>query len=309
MRQPRLVFAGTPEFALASLAALVDAGKDVVAVLTQPDRPAGRGKRLTPSPVKRYAEARGIGVMQPVTLRDEQAVADLEALQPDVLIVAAYGLLLPQSVLDVPVHGCVNVHASLLPRWRGAAPIQAAIRAGDPETGVCLMQMTAGLDCGPVYTCATTPIGPTETAGELHDRLAELGAGLLATEIDAILTDELVAEEQDEARATYAGKIRRDDARLDWRLSAAELDRHVRAYNPVPGAHVDVGTETVKVWAAEPVDSVNAEPGTIVATGKSGIIVACGAGGLRLQRLQRPGRKPITGREFAAQMDLAGLRL
>ena len=217
--------------------------------------------------------------------------------------------MLPQAVLDIPTRGCLNVHASLLPRWRGAAPIQAAIRAGDTETGVCLMEMTAGLDCGPVYTCASTRIGENETAGELHDRLAALGAELLAANVDVILAGDMTARSQDEATATYAGKIRRNDARLDWELGAAELARHVRAYNPVPGAWFEVGAEAVKCWEAEVDDSICAAPGTIAESGKAGVVVACGEGGLRLLRLQRPGRNPVTGREFAGQVDLADVSL
>ena len=232
----RLVFAGTPDFALASLRALVDAGHVPVAVVTQPDRPAGRGKKLTASPVKRYALEQGIAVQQPATLRDEQAVADLVALQPDLLVVAAYGLILPQNVLDIPTHGCVNVHASALPRWRGAAPIQAAILAGDTTTGISLMAMTAGLDCGPVFHIAEVTIGADETAGELHDRLAALGGETLVANLGRILAGELPATEQDEALATYAPKIAKDDARIDWSLPADEVARRVRAYNPFPGA-------------------------------------------------------------------------
>ena len=309
MHKPRLAFAGTPEFALASLEALVDADHNVVAVLTQPDRPAGRGKRLTPSPVKRFAEAQGIDVMQPVTLKDDAAVAALGATGPDALIVAAYGLLLPQPVLDLPTRGCINVHASLLPRWRGAAPIQAAIREGDAETGVCLMRMTAGLDCGPVYTCDTTPIGSAETAGELHDRLAAMGANLLVRNLDGILAGDLEPREQDTDAATYAGKITREDARLDWERTAAELDRHIRAYNPVPGAWFELDGEAVKCWSAERVDDLQGSPGRVVEADKQGVLVACGSGALRLTRLQRPGRKPVTGGEFAAQYDLPGRQL
>ena len=309
MHQPRLVFAGTPKFALASLEALVGAGHAVAAVLTQPDRRAGRGRRLTESPVKRFAREQDIPVMQPATLKDEAAVAGLRAVEPDALIVAAYGLLLPQTVLDIPSGGCINVHASLLPRWRGAAPIQAAIREGDTETGVCLMQMTAGLDCGPVYTCEATAIGATETAGELHDRLAALGANLLVRNLGAILAGDLGARDQDETGATYAGKIGRDDARLDWQHSASELDRHVRAFNPVPGAFFELDGEAVKCWNAEPLDTVDAVPGQVVAAGKEGVTVACGAGGLRLTRVQRPGRKAVTGAQFATQIDLVGRRL
>ncbi len=310
MTKPRVIFAGTPEFALASLSALVDAGITPVAVLTQPDRPAGRGKHLTASPVKQYALEQGIDVLQPATLKDDAEQAALAALEPDILIVAAYGLILPQAVLDVPHHGCLNVHASLLPRWRGAAPIQAAILAGDATTGISLMSMTAGLDCGPVYKTESLPIGADETAGGLHDRLAELGGRLLVEHLDDVLDGRLVPVEQDDAAASYAGKIDKRDAELDWTRDADELQRRVRAYNPVPGAYffVDKGRGRdelrIKCWGASVVDTVDAPAGTVVECGKDGIIVACGSGGLRLDELQLPGKKRVQGRDVAAHLDL-----
>ncbi len=306
MPEPRVLFAGTPEFALASLRALVDAGTRPVAVLTQPDRPAGRGKKLTASPVKRFAVEHDIEVLQPVTLRDGAAAAELAALQPDLLVVAAYGLILPQNVLDIPTAGCLNVHASLLPRWRGAAPIQAAILAGDAQTGISLMSITAGLDCGPVFVTAAVDIDPFETAGELHDRLARLGGETLAANLAAILAGDIEAVEQDDSKATYAGKISKSDAQLDWRLSAADLARRVRAYNPVPGAWFESDGDRIKCWAAESNAGVDAPPGTVVSSGREGVIVACGEGVLRMISLQRPGKRPVTAREFAAQVDLSG---
>lgn len=307
MSIPRIVFAGTPEFALASLTALVAAGSLPVAVYTQPDRPAGRGRRTTASPVKRYAKANGIAVMQPETLRDESAVAELKALQPDVLIVAAYGLILPQNVLDIPAHGCLNVHASVLPRWRGAAPIQAAILANDPTAGVSLMRMTAGLDCGPVYSARTVTIGSDENAGELHDRLADLGGELLVADLEKILDSEIAPVEQDEALATYAAKIQKQDAELDWTLPADELRRHIRAYNPEPGAFFFAGDPVrVKVWQAQVVCDVDARPGTFVQYDSDSIVVACGRDGLRLQSLQLPGKRRAPSREFVTQIDLRG---
>ncbi|MDH3865425.1 MAG: methionyl-tRNA formyltransferase, partial [Gammaproteobacteria bacterium] len=213
MTDARVLFAGTPEFALASLQALTNSAITPLAVLTQPDRPAGRGKHLTASPVKRFARDQGIEVLQPETLKDPRAVAQIAAFEPDILVVAAYGLILPQSVLDIPARGCLNVHASLLPRWRGAAPIQAAILAGDAETGISLMAMTAGLDCGPVYVEEAIAIGEEETAGELHDRLATVGSELLVRHFEAIVSGVLDASEQDDSRATYAGKISKQDAR------------------------------------------------------------------------------------------------
>ena len=309
MTNPRIIFAGTPEFALASLQALVDMGQTPRAVLTQPDRRAGRGKHLTQSPVKTYALAQEIPVLQPRTLRDDAVVAELAALQPDILIVAAYGLILPQSVLDIPPAGCLNVHASLLPRWRGAAPIQAAILAGDRDTGACLMAMQAGLDDGPVYACSKVRIGARETAGELHDRLAAEGAALLAQHLQAILAGERSATQQDDERATYAPKIRTADAMLDWQRPATELERHVRAYNPVPGAWFMLGDERVKCWRATSIAAVDAPPGAVVAAEPDGVVVSCGEGALRLETLQRPGRRTVTAAEFAAQIELPGRQL
>ena len=309
MSTPRIIFAGTPEFAVVSLRSLVESGKQPVAVLTQPDRPAGRGKRLTPSPVKQYAEERGITVLQPRTLRDEAIVEQLAALEADIMIVAAYGLILPQAVLDLPTAGCLNVHASMLPRWRGAAPIQAAILAGDEETGVCLMAMTAGLDCGPVYVSETVAIGADETAGELHDRLAATGGKLLARHLDAILAGQVAAAEQDETAATYAPKIVKADAELDWSMPAEDLARAVRAYNPWPGAWFVVDAERVKCWRARAVAATGGPPGRIEAAGPDGVTIACGAGALRLESVQRPGKRPVTGGEYAAQVDLVGKQL
>jgi len=304
----RIVFAGTPEFALAALEALVEAGRVPVAVLTQPDRPAGRGKKLTASPVKRYAGQQGIPVLQPRTLRDEQAAAEFAALEPDVLIVAAYGLILPQAVLDIPTHGCLNVHASILPRWRGAAPIQAAILAGDRTTGISLMAMTAGLDCGPVFHREELVIGPDETAGELHDRLAALGGSTLVFHLDAILAGELEAVPQDDAQATYAPKIETQDAGIDWSLPADELARRIRAYNPFPGAFCFSGDTRIKVWRAHAVGQSGA-PGTVLQCDRGAVVVACGTSALRLDELQLPGKRRVTAQEFAGQFDLAGQRM
>ncbi len=310
MSETRVLFAGTPEFALVSLQALVNAGVAPRAVLTQPDRPAGRGKRLAASPVKQFALEHGIAVLQPATLKNPDAVARIAAFEPDVLVVAAYGLILPQSVLDLPTRGCLNVHASLLPRWRGAAPIQAAILAGDAETGVSLMAMTAGLDCGPVYVEAAIAIAPDETAGELHDRLAALGGELLVRHFDRIVSGTLQAEPQDDARATYAPKVGKQDARLDWLAPADALQRRVRAYNPVPGAFFLLDDTPVKCWRAGVVaGSEGAAPGAVLAAGRDGIVVACGRDALRLDSLQRPGRRPVTAGEFANSVALTGRRL
>jgi methionyl-tRNA formyltransferase len=305
---PRLLFAGTPEFARASLAALVDSGARPVAVLTQPDRPSGRGRKLTPGPVKAYALEHGLEVRQPRTLRDDDAVAMLRDFEPDLLVVAAYGLILPQSVLDVPRLGCLNVHASLLPRWRGAAPIQAAVLNGDAVTGISLMQMEAGLDTGPVFATAELAIGERETAGELHDRLAALGGKLLVERLDDIVLGRLEAIPQDDAQSTYAGKITREDAEIDWSQPAVAIDRQVRAFNPVPGAWTEALGEPVKIWLAKPVAGADAEPGTVVAAGRDGLVVACGKGCLAIESLQRPGRGRVTGTEFAGQRELANAR-
>ena len=307
MTSPRVLFAGTPVFARASLEALVRAGIRPVAVLTQPDRPAGRGKKLMPSPVKAFALEAGLDVLQPETLRDDEVVASLEALTPDIMIVAAYGLILPQAVLDIPAKGCLNVHASLLPAWRGASPIQASILAGDAQSGISLMSMTAGLDCGPVFVREGIDIGPGETAGDLHDRLAMLGGTLLVDHLHAILAGEIHAEEQDESAATYAGKIRTADAELDWREPADVLERRVRAFNPVPGAWFMAGGERVKCWAATAGES-SSEPAGRVLDGP-GVVVACGEGTLLLETLQRPGKGRISAQEFSAQRNLAGADL
>jgi methionyl-tRNA formyltransferase len=309
MTNPKVIFAGTPDFAVASLKALVESCITPIAVLTQPDRRAGRGKRLSASPVKQFAEDLGIPVLQPETLRDASVVAELEAMQPDLMVVAAYGLLLPQNVLDIPRAGCVNVHASLLPRWRGAAPIQAVLLAGDEKTGVCLMSIEAGLDTGPVYSSEAITINDDETAGELHDRLAKLGGRVLAQHVREIVAGKLEAIVQDDSRATYAGKIATADAAIDWRRSARDIDRQVRAFNPVPGAWFMHGDERIKCWRAKAVAGVDAPPGTVVAASQEGVVVACGDGALSIESLQRPGKRTITAGEFANQVDLAGQRL
>ena len=309
MTNPRIIFAGTPEFAAVSLAALINSGSRPVAVLTQPDRPAGRGKKLTASPVKQLASQHDIPVLQPATLRDEGTVAALRALEPEVMIVAAYGLILPQDVLDIPARGCLNIHASLLPRWRGAAPIQAAILAGDTKSGVCLMQMEAGLDTGPVYACDEFAIRATDNAGELHDRIAAAGGALLVRHLDEILDGSLLPIAQDDEQATYAPKIKPADAQLDWHKTAAELGRHVRAYNPVPGAWFMCDDERIKCWAASIGDDADAPAGTVVGSGADGIIVACATGTLIIESLQRPGKRAVSAAEFAAQIDLTGRHL
>ena len=305
MTRPAIVFAGTPDFALASLEALVEADFRPKAVYTQPDRPAGRGKKLTQSPVKLYAEQLGIPVLQPRTLKDDAAARELEAFEPDLLVVAAYGLLLPQRILDVPARGCLNVHASILPRWRGAAPIQAAILEGDAETGISLMQMEAGLDTGPVFVSEAIPIADDDTAGSLHDRLAALGGELLVKNITAIADGRLEPVPQDDDAATYAGKIRTEDARLDWRDDAAALARKVRAFNPVPGSFFTVDGQRIKCWQARAIDDVSDTPGKVVDISKSGVLVACGGGALLLEQVQRAGKGRVTARQLADAIDLS----
>lgn len=309
MASPKIIFAGTPDFAAAALSALIQSGRAPCAVLTQPDRPAGRGKKLTASPVKQVASEHDIIVLQPATLKDTGAAAPIEALQPDLMIVAAYGLILPQAVLDIPRAGCLNVHASLLPRWRGAAPVQAAILAGDTTSGVCLMGMEAGLDTGPVYACEELVIGRDETAGELHDRLAAAGAELLTRHVDAVISGELQSTPQDNALATYAHKFRTADAELDWHEPADALARKARAFNPVPGAWFMLGDERIKCWRSQSMAGIDAPAGTIVAAGPAGVDVSCTEGVLRLLSVQRPGKRPITAGEFASQVDLAGRKL
>ncbi|MFZ4791287.1 MAG: methionyl-tRNA formyltransferase [Candidatus Competibacteraceae bacterium] len=306
----RLIFAGSPEFAIPALHALLTAGYRPVAVYTQPDRPAGRGRQVRPSPVKIYARTAGIPVYQPATLRDPAVQAELAALVPDLLIVAAYGLILPPTVLAIPRLGCVNIHASLLPRWRGAAPIQRAILAGDVETGVCLMQVEAGLDTGPVYVRAAVPIERGMTGGELHDRLAALGAATLQATLPDLLAGRLAPEPQDAAGTTYATKLDKAEAELDWNRPAPELERQVLAFNPYPVAQTRLDEFTLRVWrAVAETESSTAPPGTVLHEGPDGIVVAAGAGRLRLTEVQLPGGKPLAAAAFINARRLAGRRL
>jgi methionyl-tRNA formyltransferase len=289
----RIVFAGTPEFAAQHLQALLDAGREIVAVYTQPDRPAGRGQKLAPSPVKQLALLHGIAVYQPQTLRDPAAQTELAALTPDLMVVVAYGLILPQVVLDTPRLGCINSHASLLPRWRGAAPIQRAIEAGDASSGVTVMQMEAGLDTGPMLLKVTTTITAEDTGGSLHDRLATLGSQAVVEAVTKLAAGELRGEVQDDSLATYAHKLNKDEARLDWSRPAVELERLVRAFNPWPICHSTLNGEALKVHAAQLGEGQGA-PGSVLAADRSGLTVACGEGALRLTRLQLPGGKPLS---------------
>ena len=305
----RLIFAGTPEFAARALAALLAAGHEVTLVLTQPDRPAGRGMKLMPSAVKQLALQHGIPVYQPEKLRapaSHEPIRAAVAAGAGLMIVAAYGLILPQAVLDLPPLGCVNIHASLLPRWRGAAPIQRAIEAGDTETGITLMQMDAGLDTGAMLLREALPIAPADTASTLHDKLAAQGARLIVEALPQL--DKLVPAIQKDGGITYASKITKEEAQLDWHQSAATLARRVRAFNPFPGATALLGETPLKLWRAEAIDG-RGEPGTVLASGPEGVQVACGEGVLCLAELQKPGGKRLPVREFLAGFPLpAGSR-
>ncbi|MGY0612744.1 MULTISPECIES: methionyl-tRNA formyltransferase [unclassified Luteimonas] len=302
----RIVFAGTPEFAVASLRAACTKA-EVVAVYTQPDRPAGRGRGLQASPVKLEALARGIPVLQPESLKTQVARDALRALRPDLMVVVAYGLLLPQKILDIPEDGCWNVHASLLPRWRGAAPIQRAIEAGDAQTGVCLMKMEKGLDTGPVLLSQSLAIGAEETGGQLHDRLAELGAQVLADGLGLLRAGiRPVPRPQPEQGVTYAHKLDKAEAKLDWSQPADALARKVRAFSPWPVAEATLAGERVRIHAAVAVDApAGAPPGAVLAAGRDGIDVACGTGALRIRTLQRDGGKAIAAADYLnARRDL-----
>ena len=291
----RIIFAGTPDFAATALAALIAAGHEIPLVLTQPDRPAGRGMKLAMSPVKQLAQQHGLAIAQPASLKDLETQAQLAATGADVMVVVAYGLILPAAVLQIPRHGCLNIHASLLPRWRGAAPIQRALLAGDRETGITIIQMDAGLDTGPMLLRAPLPIAEDDTAQTLHDRLATLGAQTIVQALAGLAAGNLVAEPQDDALATYASKLSKTEARLNWRQSAEELARAVRGYNPVPVAQGVLDGAVWRIWAAEAVAEARGDPGEVLAVDKDGILIACGQGALRLTELQKAGgkRQPV----------------
>jgi methionyl-tRNA formyltransferase len=307
-QQLKIIFAGTPDFSVAPLQALLESKHQVIAVYTQPDRPAGRGRALKPSPVKAAALEAGITVFQPKNFRDEADLQVLEALQADVMIVVAYGLILPQRVLDAPRYGCLNIHASLLPRWRGAAPIQRAIQAGDAQTGVTIMQMEAGLDTGPMLNIESIDIGPEETGGQLHDRLAPLGAKALMKTLDMLLADQLNPQVQDDALANYAHKLEKSEAEIDWSQSAIELERMVRAFNPWPVAYTRLGDKTLRIWQVQVPDlPQSGAAGSVLATSSEGIDVATGAGVLRISQLQPQGKRVMSARDFLNAHDLAGV--
>lgn len=298
MTPKRIIFAGTPDFSVPCLQALINSQHIVCAVYTQPDRRAGRGRQLQASPVKQTALEHNIPVYQPLSLKkDAEARTTLAALEADLMVVVAYGLILPQTVLDIPRYGCINVHASILPRWRGAAPIQRALIAGDTTTGITLMQMDAGLDTGDMLHVATCPILPDDTGQTLHDRLAQLGADSLATHINHIET--LPHTPQDDQQATYANKLSKDEAHLDWQQPAAVLERQVRAFNPWPIAQADVAGQTLRIWAAQALVEPHTRPlGSIIRAQRNGIDIATGEGMLRLLKVQKAGGRPIAVSDF-----------
>ena len=295
-----LVFAGTPEFGVPALKSLADAGHKILAVYTQPDRPAGRGRKLGVSAVKGFALERGLPVRQPLTLKSENEIQALRAVLPDALIVIAYGLILPPAILTIPRFGCINVHASLLPRWRGAAPIQRAIEAGDEMTGITIMQMDAGLDTGAMLALAATPIHAHDTAASLHDRLAEIGAPLLVSTLARLARGDITPQAQDSAQATYASKLNKNEACIDWSVDAALIARRIRAFNPWPVAHTSIEGQTLRLWnaVALPAGVAIQPPGTVLGTDVHGIQVQCGRGVVCLTQLQSEGGKVMDAQAF-----------
>ena len=294
----RIIFAGTPEFAAVHLKALIDDGNhQVVAAYTQPDRPAGRGKKLTASPVKQLAQGHELEVLQPLSLKDPEQQAILAAYNADIMVVVAYGLILPQAILDVPRLGCINVHASILPRWRGAAPIQRAIEAGDKETGVTIMQMDVGLDTGDMLHIVRCPITETETSTSLHDKLAAIGAPALLETLRQLEQHTASPKPQDDTLSCYAAKIEKHEALVDWHQDTVQIDRKVRAFNPFPAAYTTLEDQRIKLWGATPIgDSGNGAPGEIIRADNNGLLVSCGKGALLITHLQLPGksRMPVS---------------
>ena len=293
----KIIFAGTPQFAVTALAAL-HKEHQIIAVLTQPDRPAGRGMQLTASPVKQFAQQHGLAVFQPVTLKSEEVQRKISALNADVMVVAAYGLILPKNVLQLPRYGCLNIHASLLPRWRGAAPIQRAILAGDTETGITIMQMDEGMDTGDMLLRHACPIETEDTAQTLQDKLAEIGAGSILETLRLLQQNLLTPAKQDIGAASYAAKLTKVEAQIDWRQDARQIERAVRAYNPFPVCHTRLNGVMIKVWQAALCTGKHGKPGRVIEVDKRGITVACGKDALRLQMLQRPGGKVQDAGQF-----------
>jgi len=310
MTSLRIAFAGTPQFALPALRALLDSQHRIVGVLTQPDRPAGRGRELRASPVKLLAVDRGVPVAQPATLNTPEGTGALRDWSPELLVVVAYGLILPVAVLSLPRLGCLNIHGSLLPRWRGAAPIQRALLAGDMETGITIMQLDEGLDTGPMLLERRRPIGPDDTAGDLHDTLAELGAAALLEAIAGLAAGTLVGRAQPAAGVTYAAKLEKSEALIDWKQGAVQIDRQVRAFNPWPVAETRVGGEPLRILRTRLLerDGCAAPPGTLLGLGEDGLRVACGQGVIALRELQRAGKRPVAARDFANAVRIDGLR-
>lgn len=307
--QLRIIFAGTPDFSVLPLQALLESEHQVVAVYSQPDRPAGRGRKLTPSPVKIVAKEAGVQVIQPTNFKQEQDLAELEALQADLMVVVAYGLLLPKRVLDAPRLGCVNIHASLLPRWRGAAPIQRAILAGDATSGVTIMQMEEGLDTGPMYLTRKVVIDADETGGSLHDKLSILGSSALMEALPGIADGSLVPSQQDDSQSNYASKLEKAEGRIDWRRSAEDIARQVRAFNPWPVTHSRYEDANLRIWDAEAIPGVCAAPGTVMAAAREGIDVATGKGLLRIHQLQLPGKRAMSAQDFLNANSIQGVLL
>jgi len=304
----RVIYAGTPEFAVPALRSLIDSPHEVVAVYTQPDRPAGRGRKLQASPIKQLAEVAGIPVEQPENFRDEQTCQQLAGYKADVMVVAAYGIILPQGILDTPVFGCLNIHGSVLPRWRGAAPIQRAILAGDAETGVTIMQMAAGLDTGDMLHKTHYTISSEDTASSIHDALASDGAEALQVVLSKLRSSELTPEVQDESQTTYASKFAKADAEIDWQSSAQDIDRLIRAFNPWPIAYTHLHGKPLRFYMSEVLadKSVSAVPGSVLDESKHGIQITTGKGVINITKLQFPGGKPLAVREFLNGRSLMG---
>jgi len=302
-----IIFAGTPEFAAVSLEALVQSPHSICAVYTQPDRPAGRGRKLKPSPVKQLALQHEISVLQPASLKNADAQQHLASFNADLMVVVAYGLLLPAAVLEIPRLGCINVHASILPRWRGAAPIQRSILAGDKKTGVTIMQMDVGLDTGDMLLKSTTEISQNDTSQTLHDRLAEVGSRALIDTLEIIGNDKLAPEKQDNDKACYAEKLQKSEALIDWQQSAEQIHRQIRAFNPWPVAQTTVEGNTLRLWNAELIqETSNQTPGSVIGESKSGIVVATGDGVLWITQLQLPGGKPLVVSDFINAHSMQG---
>jgi methionyl-tRNA formyltransferase len=299
----KIIFAGTPQFAADALAALVEEHQ-IIAVLTQPDRPSGRGMQLTASPVKQFALQHGLTLIQPASLKNEEAQKAIAQLDADLMVVAAYGLILPKAVLQMPSRGCLNIHASLLPRWRGAAPIQRAILAGDAETGITIMQMDEGLDTGDMLLKKTCVIAADDTAQTLHDKLAELGAQAIVEALQKMQQGKLVPEQQNAQQATYAAKLNKSEAQLDWKQDAAQLERAVRGYFPFPTANALFGEIPIKILRAHLAEGRSTEPGLVIDTDNGRILVACGKGVLALEVLQKPGGKPLPVAQFVQSLSI-----